>query len=84
MFLKILRSPYDEFVWSCVNTSFAATLDRSPGTAVQLSVTFLTPCLLQHMHSTEGSYNLLRLSNIRLHLGIDLDGFRSSAPGVAT
>ena len=57
---------------------FAATLEVSPGTAVELFVTFLAPDLLEHMHSTEGSYDLVRLSKIRLHLGSSLSAFRSA------
>ncbi len=54
----------------------AATLEVSKGTAVQLSVTFLAPDALRHMHKTEGSYNLMNLRQIRLHLGTQLDAFR--------
>jgi len=55
----------------------AATLQVSRGTAVQASVTFLAPDALHHMHATEGSYNLLRLEQVSLHLCANLGTFRS-------
>ena len=54
----------------------AATLEESPGTAVQLSVTYLSQSLLEFMHATEGSYSLVRLRNINLHVGTNLQSFR--------
>jgi hypothetical protein len=56
-----------------------ATLQVSKGTAVQLSVTFLAADVLHHMHATEGSYNLIRLDQVNLHLGADLGTFRSAS-----
>eukprot|EP00668_Euglena_longa_P016909 GGOE01021220.1.p1 GENE.GGOE01021220.1~~GGOE01021220.1.p1 ORF type:complete len:354 (+),score=87.53 GGOE01021220.1:141-1202(+) len=52
--------------------SVVATLQASPGSAVELFVTYLTDPQLERMHSTEGGYNLLRLNAIQLHVGQSL------------
>lgn len=61
--------------------SCPATLEHSPGTAVRIWVTYLQPKALQRMHETEGTYNLLRLSKVRLHLGASLEDFAAGVPG---
>jgi hypothetical protein len=38
----------------------------SPGSAVEVFVTYLTPPLQQRMHETEGAYDLLRLDGVAL------------------
>eukprot|EP00667_Euglena_gracilis_P012772 EG_transcript_13126 len=60
--------------------SVVATLQASPGTAVELFVTFLTDQQLEHMHSTEGGYNLLRLNAVDLRLGQSLAEWEAGQP----
>lgn len=52
--------------------SATATLESSPGTAVSMFVTYLTPALQQRMHETEGAYNLMKLEEVELLEGISL------------
>lgn len=47
----------------------AATLEHSPGTCVEVCLTYLTPPLLERMHATEGAYTVVRLHNISLAVG---------------
>lgn len=49
--------------------SVTATLEHSPGAALGLYVTYLTPAQLRRMNETEGGYHLMRLCNLRLHVG---------------
>lgn len=66
--IKRLRHPF-----ACCD---AATLEYSPGTAVEIFVTFLTGPQLQRMHETEGAYFLTELKQVKLHLGLSLEAFR--------
>ena len=54
----------------------AATLEYSPGTVVEIFVTFLTAPQLKRMHETEGAYFLTELRQVQLHLGLSLEAFR--------
>ncbi|KAI8468085.1 MAG: hypothetical protein J3K34DRAFT_479333 [Monoraphidium minutum] len=54
--------------------SATATLEASPGTEVEVFITYLTPPLQQRMHETEGAYDLLRLDGIHLEEGRALAG----------
>ena len=69
--------------------SATATLELAPKsndnmqTKVELFVTFLNPTQLQRMHATEGAYHLVRLDDIRLHLGQSLDQNNASCPPAA-
>ncbi len=56
----------------------AATLEYSPGTAVEIFVTFLTAPQLQRMHETEGAYFLTELRQVQLHLGLSLEAYRQA------
>lgn len=47
--------------------SATATLEHSPGTAVQLHITFLHDAQLERMHATEGTYFLVELAGVTLH-----------------
>jgi hypothetical protein len=49
--------------------SCTATLEYSPGTAVELFATLLDGPQLERMHATEGCYSLVELKNVRLHEG---------------
>eukprot|EP01025_Chloroclados_australasicus_P039045 TRINITY_DN4032_c0_g1_i1.p2 TRINITY_DN4032_c0_g1~~TRINITY_DN4032_c0_g1_i1.p2 ORF type:complete len:367 (-),score=19.22 TRINITY_DN4032_c0_g1_i1:243-1343(-) len=53
--------------------SCSATLEHSPGTLVEVFVTYLTPKLLQRMHETEGAYNLMEIDDVDLQLGTSID-----------
>ena len=64
--------------WKWVWVVYAATLAHSPGTQVELAITYLTDEQLEHMHKTEGSYNLMRLDNIALFLAESLSACRSA------
>ncbi|KAK9808507.1 hypothetical protein WJX73_002957 [Symbiochloris irregularis] len=50
--------------------SCTATLQHSPGTSVEVALTYLTPPLLERMHATEGAYTVVRLTDIHLALGV--------------
>lgn len=52
--------------------SCTATLEASPGTAVEVFLTYLTPRLEQRMHETEGAYLLVRLDGVELLEGVGL------------
>eukprot|EP01023_Acetabularia_acetabulum_P043345 TRINITY_DN4326_c1_g1_i2.p2 TRINITY_DN4326_c1_g1~~TRINITY_DN4326_c1_g1_i2.p2 ORF type:complete len:201 (-),score=26.51 TRINITY_DN4326_c1_g1_i2:70-672(-) len=52
--------------------SCTATLEHSPGTLVEVFVTFLTPKLLQRMHETEGAYFLMEIDEVDLQLGTSI------------
>ena len=56
--------------------SATATLEYSPGTAVSVFLTYLTPPLQQRMHETEGAYNLLKLEDVELLEGLSLHEYR--------
>ena len=58
----------------CVRS--AATLEYSPGSAVAIFVTYLQPKLLQRMHETEGAYNLCKLTEVQLQVGLGLQDYR--------
>ena len=49
--------------------AIAATLEHSPGTVVEVAVTYLTPELLKRMDDTEGAYDFVRLTGITLEIG---------------
>jgi hypothetical protein len=55
--------------------SCTASLAASPGSAVEIYSTYLTPPLLQRMHETEGGYDLLELE-MDLQEGVCLEAFR--------
>ena len=54
----------------------AATVHSSPGTLVEVWLTFLQPELLLRMHATEGAYDLLQLQDIDLHVGSSVPACR--------
>ena len=56
----------------------AATVDSSPGTLVEVWLTYLQPELLLRMHATEGAYDLLQLQDVHLHVGSSLPAYRCS------
>ena len=56
----------------------AATLEHSPGTAVEIFVTYLTSTQLQRMHETEGAYFLVELRGLQLYLGTSLEAHRQA------
>eukprot|EP00210_Caulerpa_lentillifera_P005579 g5336.t1 len=55
--------------------SCTATLQASKGTVVELFVTYLTTPLLDQMIETEGAYDLVKVSNIELHVGHSLKDY---------
>jgi hypothetical protein len=59
----------------CSYGSCPATLEHCPGTSVRVFVTFLGKEALERMHQTEGTYTYLRLSQLRLHMGVPLHDF---------
>jgi hypothetical protein len=86
--IPVIQSVLQDFdvVYAPMITSYGscpATLEASPGTAVELFVTYLTQDQLQHMHKTEGAYDLLRLNNIRLEEGHSLAGRGAGLPPAA-
>lgn len=76
--IKVMRGRLRDFdtVHAALFTSYGAipaTIQRSPGTVVEVGVTYLTDPQLELMHRSEGRgtyYDFVRLPNIRL----DLDG----------
>ncbi|KAF6265604.1 hypothetical protein COO60DRAFT_1623787 [Scenedesmus sp. NREL 46B-D3] len=60
-----------------------ATLEHSPGTAVSVFMTYLTPPLQQRMHETEGAYNLCRMEGVQLREGLALPAHLEAAQPVA-
>ena len=54
----------------------AATAAHSPGTLVEVWLTFLQPELLLRMHATEGAYDLLQLQDINLCAGSSVSAYR--------
>lgn len=63
--------------------SATATLEHSPGTAVSVFITYLTPPLQQRMHETEGAYNLCRMDGVQLQEGLSLQAHLEGAQPVA-
>lgn len=63
--------------------SATATLEHSPGTAVSVFITYLTPPLQQRMHETEGAYNLCRMDGVQLLEGLSLQAHTEGAAPVA-
>lgn len=63
--------------------SATATLEHSPGTCVEVCLTYLTPPLLERMHATEGAYTVVRLHNISLAVGATPASLRQGVPAAS-
>jgi hypothetical protein len=57
--------------------SCTATLMSSPGTVVEVFITYLTKPLLKRMTDTEGAYDLVELKGVKLMEGVSLQDLRS-------
>lgn len=56
--------------------SCTATLEHSPETACEVFVSFMNQPQMDRMNETEGAYNLCKLKNIVLDLGVSLETWR--------
>ncbi|BDA46287.1 hypothetical protein COCOBI_08-3790 [Coccomyxa sp. Obi] len=83
--VRCVLPDFDVAYSPCITSygSCSATLEYSPGTAVEIFVTFLTAPQLQRMHETEGAYFLTELRQVQLHLGLSLEAFRRGQVGAA-
>lgn len=54
----------------------AATLEYSPGSAVAIYITYLKPNLLKRMDETEGAYNMCKLKDVQLQVGLGLEDYQ--------
>lgn len=64
----MVYTPYLASYGSCT-----ATLQYSPGTIVEVYVTYLTPEQMERMIETEGGYFVVRLKNVDLKIGLSVD-----------
>ncbi|KAK9917227.1 hypothetical protein WJX75_002070 [Coccomyxa subellipsoidea] len=83
--VRCILADFDVAYSPCITSygSCSATLEYSPGTAVEIFVTFLTAPQLKRMHETEGAYFLTELRQVQLHLGLSLEAFREGKEGAA-
>eukprot|EP00798_Chlamydomonas_sp_ICE-L_P008293 gene8293-1564_t len=63
----VVYTPYLSSYGSCT-----ATLEHSPGTKVEVFITYLNRELEERMHRTEGGYNLCQINSLKLHAGASL------------